>query len=215
LREELGLTHSVMAFENLNELLAVLDQSAESHSKMIKRYEDRLGVLLRQAKDSTDPRVQAVSSQFTMTSDFGGVEDSQQQQQQQQQQAQNGKRDDNNKKRKDDRKRDSSGEEKGWIVLESEDLSLKIASGSDSLVSSNEISILFKIIETLKSKLPAIEAARKLLSELPSQGFRTDRRLRVVFKDGVPRYVLPSTEPQSAPARKFRYSEQFRIAVLK
>ena len=175
-----------MTFESLNEVLALLDQSSEIHSKMIKRYEDRLGVLLRKAKESNDPRLQSISNQAPS----------------------------DERKKKDEKKREP-GEEKGWVVLESEDHSLKIATGSESLISSNEISILFKVIETLKSKLPALESSRKLLSELPSQGFRGDRRFKIVFKDGLPKYVIPSTDAQSTQDRKFRYAEQFRIAVLK
>jgi len=80
---------------------------------------------------------------------------------------------------------------------------------------SNEISILFKVIEALKSKVPVLEAARKLLSELPSQGFDATSRFRVVFKDGLPRYVLPTAEARGTQHKKFWYAETFRIAVLK
>ncbi len=201
MREELTLAHSVMAFENLNEVLAVLDQSIDIHSKLIKRYEDRLGVLLRQARESSDPRLKAAGSQIPMPGLGVGESD-----------PRGGGGNDN--KKKQDKKRDQ-GEEKGWIVLESEDHSLKLATGSESLIASNEISILFKIIETLKSKVPALESSRKLLSELPSQGFRADQRLRVVFKDGLPRYVLPTSEAQAQNQKKFWYQESFRIAVLK
>jgi len=203
MREELILAHSVMAFENLNEVLVVLDQSIDVHSKMIKRYEDRLGVLLRQARESSDPRLRSAGNQIPMPSTGGSEPD-----------LRTAVRPDDNKK-KQDKKRDQGGEEKGWIVLESEDHSLKLATGSETLIASNEISILFKIIETLKSKLPALESSRKLLSDLPSQGFRADQRLRVVFKDGLPKYVLPTTEAQTQNQKKFWYQESFRIAVLK
>jgi len=202
MREELILAHSVMAFENLNEVLAVLDQSIETHSKVIKRYEDRLGVLLRQARESSDPRLKNAGSQIPMPGIAGAELEAR-------------SKNDNDNKKKQDKKKDPSGEEKGWIVLQSEDHALKLATGSESLIASNEISILFKIIETLKSKLPAMESSRKLLSELPSQGFRADQRLRVVFKDGLPRYVLPTTEAKSQNQKKFWYQESFRIAVLK
>jgi len=200
MREELILAHSVMAFENLNEVLVVLDQSIETHSKVIKRYEDRLGVLLRQARESSDPRLKAAGSQIPMPG-FGGAELE--------------ARAASNDKKKQDKKKDQGGEEKGWIVLESEDHSLKLATGSEPLIASNEISILFKIIETLKSKLPALESSRKLLSDLPSQGFRADQRLRIVFKDGLPKYVLPTIETKAQNQKKFWYQESFRIAVLK
>ena len=206
MKEELTLAHSIMSFENLNEVLEVLDELIDTHSKMIKRYEDRLGVLLRQAKGSNDPRLKSVSSQFDIPQSAGGDPDGF---------SKNGGNNNSDKKKKEDKKRDGGGEEKGWTVLESEDHTLKIATGSDSQVGSNEISILFKTIETLKLKLPALESSRKMLSELPSQGFKADRKFRVAFRDGLPKYVLPSTEPQSAQARRFRYAEQFRIAVLK
>ena len=191
MREELSLTNSVMTFENLNEVLAVLDQSTDIHSKIIKRYEDRLGILLRLARESTDPRLKSVSSQI------GSPGEPQEQ-----------------KKRKDDKK-GQPPEEKGWILLESEDHDLKLASGSESAITSNEISILFKIIESLKAKLPALEAARKLLSEMPSQGFDANGRFRVVFKDGLPKYVLRTAEARNTQQKKFWYAETFRIAVLK
>lgn len=201
MREELILAHSVLSFENLNEVLAVLDQSIEVHSKLIKRYEDRLGVLLRQARESSDPRLRSAGSQVMIPGVSGGESE-----------VRSGG---NDNKKKQDKKKDQGGEEKGWIVLESEDHLIKLATGSESLIASNEISILFKMIETLKSKLPALEASRKLLADLPSQGFRADQRLRVVFKEGLPRYVLPTTEPQAQNQKKFWYQESFRIAVLK
>ena len=194
MREELGLTNSVMTFENLNEVLAVLDQSVDSHSKMIKRYEDRLGILLRLARESADPRLQSMSSQIGSS---GGNGDQQDQ-----------------RKRKDDKKKDF-GEEKGWVVLEAEDHDLKLATGSEAIKITNEISILFKIIESLKAKIPVLESARKLLSELPSQGFDPASRFRVVFKDGLPKYVLPTAEAKVTQQKKFWYAETFRIAVLK
>ena len=201
MREELILAHSVMAFENLNEVLVVLDQSIETHSKLIKRYEDRLGVLLRLARESNDPRLKSAGSQIPMPGMGGGDMEP--------------RGGGSNDKKKQDKKREQGNEEKGWIVLESEEHSLKLATGSEALIASNEISILFKIIETLKSKLPALESSRKLLSDLPAQGFRTDQRLRVVFKDGLPRYVLPTTEAKVENQKKFWYQESFRIAVLK
>ncbi len=202
MRDELTLAHSVMAFENLNEVLTVLDQSIDIHSKLVKRYEDRLGVLLRLARESTDPRLKSAGSQIPMPGMGGDMEP-------------RGGGNNDKKKQDKDKKREQGNEEKGWIVLESEDHSLKLATGSEALIASNEISILFKIIETLKSKLPALESSRKLLSDLPAQGFRADQRLRVVFKDGLPRYVLPTTEARVENQKKFWYQESFRIAVLK
>ncbi|MDA4130633.1 MAG: hypothetical protein OK457_07670 [Thaumarchaeota archaeon] len=191
MREELGLSNSILTFEHLNEVLAIMDQSVDTHSKMIKRYEDRLGILLRLARESSDPRLNSMSAQLSNPS--AGIDD---------------------RKKKDDRKKETS-EEKGWITLESEDHTLKLAGGSDTAKVSNEISILFKVLESLKAKIPALEAARKLLSELPSRGFDANGRFRIVFKDGLPRYVLPSTEARVEHQKKFWYAETFRIAVLK
>jgi hypothetical protein len=198
MREELILSNSIVAFENLNEVLLALDQLIEVHSKMIKRYEERLGILLRQARESNDPRLKSVGSQIPMPGMSDGYIDPKS----------------IDKKKKDDKKREP-GEEKGWILLESEDHALKLATGSEAQIAANEISILFKVTEALKSKLPSLESASKLLSDLPSQGFRADQRLRVVFKDGLPKYVLPTTEPKAQNQKKFWYQESFRIAVLK
>ena len=195
MREEIGLTNSVMAFENLNEVLALMDQSIENHSKVIKRYEDRLGILLRLARESTDPRLKSAGNQVPMPGAGNGDQPDQ-------------------KKKKDDKKREP-GEDRGWVVLQNADHDLKLASGSESSIISNEISILFKITETLKAKVPPLEAARKLLSDRPSQGFDPNSRFRVVFKDGLPRYVLPTAEARTSQQKKFWYAETFRIAVLK
>ncbi|MDG6998649.1 MAG: hypothetical protein JRN15_05990 [Nitrososphaerota archaeon] len=192
MKEELALAQSVISFDSLSDLLAELDHCVETYSKMTKRYEDRLGSLLRQAKDSSDPKLRTVSAESALI----GQSDPDQQ----------------NKKKREDKKREV--EDKGWVVLEAGDVTIRLANGSESQLISNEISLLFKVIEALKSKIATIEASRKLISELTAQGFKSDRRLKVVFKDGLPRYLIPSTE---APIqqRKFRYGEQFRLAVLK
>ena len=192
MREELGLAQSVISFDSISDLLAELDHDTEYYSKITKRYEDRLGLLLRQAKDSSDPKLRSVSA------DQSNLLTSEPDQQ--------------NKKKKEDKKRDV--EDKGWVVLESGDVTIRLANGSETQLISNEISLLFKVIEALKAKIATIEASRKLISELTSQGFKSDRRLKVVFKDGLPRYLIPSSET-AVQQRKFRYGEQFRLAVLK
>ena len=166
----------------------------DTYSKLTKRYEERLGILLRQAKDSNDPKLQSVSAEGFSS----GQNDSEQQ----------------NKKKKEDKKRDSEEKEKGWIILEAGDYAIRLANGPDTQTLANEVSLLFKVIETLRSKAVALEASRKMISELASQGFKSDRRLRVVFKDGLPKYMIPSSE-SSPRQKKFRYGEQFRLAVLK
>ncbi len=194
MREELSVAHSIISFDNLADLLSELDYSIETYSKLTKRYADRLGILLRQAKDSGDPRLRTASAEAGSSS---GQSDSDQQQ----------------KKKKDDKSRDV--EEKGWIVMESGDNTIRIANGSDAQFTSNEISLLFKVIETLKARMVGLESSRKTLSELTSQGFKSDRRLKVVFKDGLPKYVIPSAELSTQQHKKFKYGEQFRLAVLK
>ena len=187
MKEELSITHSIMTFGNLASLLATLDESSEVYSKLVKRFEERLGILLRNAKESGDKRLQALSGEF------GSGEDP--------------------SRRKDDAKK-REPDEKGWAVLQSGDYTVRVATGSEAQTTASEISILFKIIESLRSKILALEETRKLLTELPSQGFRSDIRLRVVFKDGVPKYVFPTSEVQQQVAR-FQYGDQFQILVLK
>ncbi|MHB1867412.1 MAG: hypothetical protein ACYCPP_00525 [Nitrososphaerales archaeon] len=195
MREELSVAHSIISFDSLNDLLSELDRSIDTYSKLTKRYEDRLGILLRQAKDSNDPKLQAVSAEGFSS----GQNDSEQQ----------------NKKKKEDKKRDSEEKEKGWIILEAGDYTIRLANGPDTQTLANEVSLLFKVIETLRSKTVALEASRKMISELASQGFKSDRRLRVVFRDGLPKYMIPSSESSIQQGKKFRYGEQFRLAVLK
>jgi hypothetical protein len=196
MREELSVAHSIISFDNLGDLLSELDDSIETYSKLTKRYEDRLGTLLRQAKESNDPKLQAVSAELGTSS---GQTDSEQQEK--------------NKKRKEDKRRDV--EERGWIVMEAGDHTIRLANGSDSQILADEVSLLFKVIETLKSKTAALGSSRKMLSEMTSQGFKSDRRLKVVFKDGLPKYLIPVSEGFGQQQKKFKYGEQFRLAVLK
>ena len=190
MREEFGVAHSIISFDNLDDLLSEMDESIETYSRLTKRYEDRLGILLRQAKESGDPKLQAVSAELASAQ---------------------GESEDKNKKK--EKKRDA--EEGGWLVMESGGHIIRLANGSDSQLLANEVSLLFKVIETLKSKIVALEASRKLMTEMTSQGFKSDRRLRVVFKDGLPRYLIPVSESSAQQQNKFRYAEQFRLAVLK
>ena len=75
-----------------------------------------------------------------------------------------------NKKKKEDKKRDV--EERGWIVMDAGDHTIRLANGADSQILANEVSLLFKVIETLKSKTAALESSRKVISEMTSQGFK-------------------------------------------
>jgi hypothetical protein len=105
------------------------------------------------------------------------------------------------------------GGEQGWLALEADETSIRVASGSASSTNGKQIEALFKIIESLKAKLSSLQVSRKLISELPSQGFSQDQRIVVMFRDGLPRQIIPSYEVAQV-VKKFRYSEQFDIQVL-
>ncbi|MDG6998266.1 MAG: hypothetical protein JRN15_04035 [Nitrososphaerota archaeon] len=185
LRKELGLSQSVLVFKNLNDLLGTLDEYAELHSNAVAMYDDRLGHLLRNSG--------LQGEKFAGSPDMIDSDD---------------KKD---KKQKVDKKKEL--EERGWLTLGSEEFAIKIATSSASLAS-NEVSALFRVVEQLKAKVVMINSARKLLSELPSKGFRADQKIRVVFRDGLPKQVIPTNEMEDQQP-KFRYSEQFQIMPLK
>jgi hypothetical protein len=115
------------------------------------------------------------------------------------------------KKAKNDKK--GGGEERGWFTLGTEEFAIKVGNNESSFIS-NEVSALFKVVETLRARITVINMARKLLAELPSRGFETAQRMRVVFKDGVPKQVIPTNE-MTGKQRKFRYVEQFQVPMMK
>ena len=182
LRKELGLSHSVLVFKNLDDLLATLDEYVELHSNAVAKYDDRLGFLLRSSGAEGDQNLAS---------------------------AQSIERDD--KKQKGDKRRDP--EDRNWVTLGTDEYAIKIAANFTA-VASNEISALFRVVELLKAKILMINSARKLLAELPSKGFRADQKIRVVFRDGVPRQVIPTNEMEDQQ-QKFHYSEQFQIMAQK
>ncbi|MCL4519554.1 MAG: hypothetical protein M1587_10195 [Thaumarchaeota archaeon] len=186
LRTELGLSHSVLVFKNLNDLLATLDEYAELHSHAVANYDDRLGHLLRD-QGIKGENLSALKEPL---------------------EAEDQKKD---KKQKGDKKKET--EERGWFTLGSDEFAIKIGNSS-LLAASNEISSLFRVVELLKAKIVMINSARKLLSELPSKGFRGDQKLRVVFRDGLPKQIIPTNEMEDQQT-KFRYEEQFQIVSLK
>ena len=186
LRTELGLSHSVLVFKNLNDLLATLDEYAELHSHAVANYDDRLGHLLRD-QGIKGENLSALKEPL---------------------EPEDQKKD---KKQKGDKKKES--EERGWFTLGSDEFAIKIGNSS-LLAASNEISSLFRVVELLKAKIVMINSARKILSELPSKGFRGDQKLRVVFRDGLPKQIIPTNEMEDQQA-KFRYEEQFQIVSLK
>lgn len=192
MREELSVAHSIIPFDNIDNLLSEIDELTETYSRLTKRYEDRLGILLRQAKESSDPKLQAVSTEMSPPGQGESDQD---------------------RGKKKEKKRDV--EERGWIVLQAGDVNIRLANGSDAQILAGEVSLLFKVIETLKSKIIALESCRKMISEMSSQGFKSDRRLRVIFKDGLPKYLIPASEAAIQVQKRFKYTEQFRLAVLK
>jgi hypothetical protein len=194
---DLLLSPSLVSFEDLSGLIETVDESIQLHSKAIAKYEDRLGVLLRGSGDSNhginfdhDAKMPSV--------DNGSDEEIQQP--------------------KSDRKRrggasSANAGETGWLVLEAEETSVKVATGSLASTSGKQVESLFKIIESLKAKLASLERIRKLISELPGQGFRANQSIVVMFRDGIPRQIIPANEVARA-YKKFRYSEQFDVQVL-
>ncbi|MHB8567132.1 MAG: hypothetical protein ACYC7D_11445 [Nitrososphaerales archaeon] len=189
MRKELALSYSMISFESLDELLSTIDDYIDLHSKMAERYGDRLGYLLRRSGGSASDALQtSFQAELQEESKKPGL--------------MGGKKD-----------RKGEEHESGWIVIGGEEFSIRVASGVGSSASSNEVSVLFKIVEQLKARTASLKVAQKLLGDLPTQGFRADQRLLVVFKDGIPKQVIPTNEI-SAQQRKFRYADQFRMTIL-
>ncbi len=174
----------ILAFDDLDELLSNLDEEIDLHKKMLARYGDRLGVVLRDKGGSE--AFQKSAAQEAVESDRT--------------QARNKKR--------------GETEEGGWISFESEEYTLKVATTTaNASPSTYEVAQLFKITEALKAKVTALEIAKRFLNDLPSKGFRADQRFFVVFKEGIPRQVIPTNESRGQ-MKRFKYAEQFEIAVL-
>ena len=196
MNKELYVSPALVTFENFSELLETLDEYIDAHSKTIARYEDKLGVLLRSANGGDSKQGMM---RFDQEDSTANVENSQAQEVQPSQ------------KRR--RSPSSEGGEQGWLVLEADETSIRVASGSASSTNGKQIEALFKIIESLKAKLASLQVSRKLVSDLPSQGFSQDQKIVVMFRDGLPRQIIPSYEVTRV-VKKFRYSEQFDIQVL-
>jgi hypothetical protein len=107
-----------------------------------------------------------------------------------------------------------SEDEQGWLILEADDYALRVSNGPTTLVDSHKVVALFKIVEALKSKVTSLESARKLMADLPSKGFNANQRISVVFKDGLPRQILPTGET-SAEQPKFGYAGEFQIEPMR
>jgi hypothetical protein len=190
MNKDLYLSPSLVTFDTFNDLLGEVDDQIDAHKDAIAKYEDKLGVMLR-GSGSEGKKGMTAFDQETTIGNAMDEEDSQ------------------------NRRRRSSSEdgEEGWLVLETDDANLKVASGSTSSTRGKQTEALFKIIESLKARLVSLQKVRKLISELPGQGFNPNQKIVVMFRDGIPRQIIPSYEVSKA-VKKFRYSEQFDIQVL-
>jgi hypothetical protein len=193
---DLLLSPSLISFEDFSELMETVDESIQIHTKAIAKYEDKLGVLLRGTGDSKQGMNFDHGSQMPSLENTNGGDIQQP---------------------KSDKKRrasSSDGSEAGWLVLEAEETSVKVATGGVASTSGKQVEALFKIIESLKAKLASLERVRKLISDLPAQGFKPNQNIVVMFRDGIPRQIIPSNEAAARAYKKFRYSEQFDAQVL-
>jgi hypothetical protein len=183
MQKDLYLSPSIVTFDDFNGLLGEVDDYIDAHKNAIAKYEDKLGVLLRGAGSEAKKRGMSAFDQ------------------------------DYSMNTMDEEDLQSGSSEQGWLVLESEETNLKVATGSASSTRGKQTAALFKIIESLKARLVALQRVRKLISELPSQGFNPNQKIVVMFREGIPRQIIPSYETSRA-AKKFKYSDQFNIQVL-
>lgn len=183
MKNEMTISPVILAFDDLDEILATIDEEIELHRKLLARYGDRLGVLLRNTDSAQSLKLAA-----------------------DQERSEPDRNTQRNKKRET--------EDGGWMSLETEEYTLKVATlRPDSPPATFEVAQLFKITEALKSKVGSLELAKRFLNELPSRGYRADQRFLVVFKEGIPRHVIPTNESREQ-VRRFRYSDQFELASL-
>ncbi len=193
MRKELGISPCVIMFENHADLQKTIDEYTEYQRHMVEKYRDRLGVLLRQAG------MPAISQSLQSSSQGSDQPSANELSQEQLQQI----------KKKEAKKQ---SDEKGWIVLEADDCSIKIAASSASRAS-GEVSVLFKIVEALNAKVQGLKISSKIIAELPSRGIKPDQRFLVVFKDGLPKQIIPTNETYASQA-KFKYVDQFELTPL-
>jgi hypothetical protein len=202
LSRDLNLSPSMITFENLDDLLGTIDDSIDIHKRAIERYSDLLGGILRTTlgegpvhyQEQPRPQSQGDQSQHGR---FGLFKP--------QPQGSNSKRPQKGKQEE---------VSPGWTIIESGELSIKIATGTTSLMNTKKTEALFKIVEALKSKLTTLEIARKSLAELPSKGLRSNQILSVVFKDGIPRQIIPSNESTSQ-RNKFAFEADFEVEPMR
>jgi len=192
MNSDLLLSPSLVSFEDFSELMETVEESIQLHTKAIAKYEDKLGVLLRGSGESKQ------GMNFDRASQMPSLDNGDVQQ-----------------PKSDKKRRASSADQSdvGWLVLEAEETSVKVATGSAASTTGKQVEALFKIIESLKAKLASLERVRKLISDLPAQGFKPNQSIVVMFRDGIPRQIIPANEVARA-YKKFRYSEQFDAQVL-
>jgi hypothetical protein len=192
----------MITFQNLEDLLGAIDDSIEIHTRAIERYSDLLGGILRDTIGN-GPAQQIQPEPKPKTPEnrggFGLPIFSKSQPSKDNKKPQNAK---------------LEQEQKGWMLLEYGDYSLKIATGQPTLINSKRTETLFKIVEALKSKVAMLQTARKSLADLPSRGLRSNQSISVVFKDGIPRQILPSVESKDRRSR-FAFQSDFAIEPMK
>jgi hypothetical protein len=185
MNKDLYLSPSLVKFEDFSSLLSEVDDLIDIHKDSIARYEDKLGVMLRGVGSENKRGMSA----FDQDSEAGSSVD------------------------EEDVPVRGAGSEQGWLVLENEETNLKVATGSANSARGKQTEALFKIIESLKARLVSLQKVRKLISELPGKGFNPNQKIVVMFREGIPRQIIPSYEASKA-LKKFKYSEQFDIQVL-
>jgi hypothetical protein len=189
MHKDLCQSPSLITFEDFSSLLSEIDELIDAHKDSIAKYEDKLGVLLRGAGSQARKGMTAFNQE---DSEVGASFE-------------------------EDNLREGGGgggeSQQGWLVLEDEETNIKVATGSQNSARGKQTEALFKIIESLKARLVSLQKVRKLISNLPAKGFNPNQKIVVMFREGVPKQIIPSYEA-SKPVRKFKYSEQFDIHVL-
>ena len=177
------LGQSLIVFEDLNDLQRTLDEYVDLYKDALQRYGDRLGNLLR-LSGGTSEQVSGGSPQQTQTKD-------------------------GSQKRK-------GSDKEPWTIFKLDkegDVNLRIANIAVLSPTSAENALLFRMIESLKEKLENLKDARKIISELPTLGYRTNQRFLVAFADGLPKQIIPTNQSYSTSGR-FQFMEEFEVGLL-
>ena len=90
---------------------------------------------------------------------------------------------------------------------------LRVANVATYSAAAAEASVLFRIVETLKQRINTLENARKIVSELPLRGNKSDQIYAVSFASGLPRQVIPLGQGD-AKEFKFAYNDQFQLKTI-